>query len=110
MSSTTDHTTTHHAEEHAVEHAHPSPREYVKIAVILAIITAIEIAVFYIERLDPYEAYILLPLSALKFILVVGYYMHLKFDNRLFSYMFIFGLAVGGGVIVSLMALFDRLV
>jgi cytochrome c oxidase subunit IV len=94
---------------HAEEHAHPDPRQYIKIAVILAILTALEIAVFYISALETYDTYILLPLSALKFILVVGYYMHLKFDNRLFTYTFIFGLSVGAGVILSFMALFDRL-
>lgn len=94
---------------HAEEHAHPDPRQYIKIAVILAILTALEIAVFYIDQVEAFEAYILLPLSALKFILVVGYYMHLKFDNKLFTYTFVFGLSVGAGVILSFMALFDRL-
>ncbi|HUG15419.1 MAG TPA: cytochrome C oxidase subunit IV family protein [Thermomicrobiales bacterium] len=102
--------TSHHGgAPHVEEHAHPDPRQYIRIAVVLAIITALEVAIFYIKALEDYDTYILLPLSALKFILVVGYYMHLKFDNKLFTYTFIFGLSVGGGVILSLMALFDRM-
>jgi cytochrome c oxidase subunit 4 len=52
--------------------------------------------------------YILLPLSALKFGIVVGYYMHLKFDNKLFTWIFGMGLLTGCSVILALIALFDR--
>ena len=46
-------------------------------------------------------------LSIGKFGLVVLYYMHLKFDSRIFSGMFFFGMMVATGVIFSLMALFS---
>jgi cytochrome c oxidase subunit 4 len=45
-------------------------------------------------------------LSICKFVLVVGYFMHLKFDNRLFTYIFGFGLAIALSVVLSLIALF----
>jgi cytochrome c oxidase subunit 4 len=106
MSSTPHHMPPHHADEHA----HPGPRQYVMIAIILAIITAIEVAVYYIDALAAVEAYILIFLSTLKFILVVAFYMHLKFDNRLFTYFFCFGLGIAAGVIFAFLALFDRLV
>jgi cytochrome c oxidase subunit IV len=79
MSSTPQHMPPHHAEEHA----HPGPRKYVMIATILTVITAIEVAVYYVPALEAALVYILLALSALKFALVVSFYMHLKFDNKL---------------------------
>lgn len=100
----------HVADAHADEHAHPGPAQYIRIAVILAIITAIEVSIFYIDALSSIEAPLLIALSALKFVIVIAYYMHLKFDNRLFTYFFVFGLSIGAAVILSFMALFNRLV
>jgi hypothetical protein len=51
---------------------------------------------------------ILLVLSATKFVLVVGFYMHLHFDHPLFTGVFGFGLAVGASVITALMFLFGQ--
>ena len=50
----------------------------------------------------------LLVLSAIKFVLVVGFYMHLKFDHPLFTGVFGFGLAVGASVITALIFLFGQ--
>jgi cytochrome c oxidase subunit 4 len=95
-----------HKDDH--EHAHPGVRTYVEIAIILAIITSIEVAVYYIPALEDFLVYILLVLSALKFVIVVGYFMHLKFDNRLFTYVFGFGMVLGIGLVTSFLALFNR--
>ncbi len=94
--------------EHTEEHAHPPIMQYVLIAAILAIITAIEVATYYIEAIESLLVYILLVLSVIKFVIVVGYYMHLKFDNKLFTLLFASGMVVGGSVVISLIALFDR--
>jgi cytochrome c oxidase subunit 4 len=77
--------------------------------VILAIITTIEVAVYYIESLRPLLTPILLVLSAVKFTAVVGWFMHLKFDNRLFTSLFVGGLALAGALLVALLALFNHL-
>jgi len=92
-----------------IEEHHPGPWEYIKIAAILTVLTSIEVAVYYIDALHDYLVWILLPLSALKFFLVVSWYMHLRFDNRLFTYFFVFGLGVAATVIFSFLVLFDRL-
>ncbi len=94
--------------EHTDEHEHPGVMQYVLIAAILAIITAIEVATFYIESLESALVYILIPLSVLKFVIVVGYYMHLKFDSKLFTWLFGTGMLAGGLTVVSLLALFNR--
>lgn len=81
-------------EEHHAEH--PSLGKYVNIAIFLAIITAIEVAIYYIESLEGILVPTLIILSAVKFITVVGYFMHLKFDGRFLSFVF------GAALIVSL--------
>jgi cytochrome c oxidase subunit 4 len=92
----------HHVEEH------PAPRTYLKVATILTIITAVEVAVYYIDALESLLVYILVTLSAIKFAIVVGYYMHLKFDNKLFRNIFVFALLVAASIVISFMILFMR--
>ena len=76
------------------EHEHPSERTYVLVAIILAIITAVEVAIYYLEAVEDVLVPMLLVLSAAKFVAVVGFFMHLKFDDRRFRWIFVFGLAV----------------
>jgi cytochrome c oxidase subunit 4 len=71
---------------------HPGQREYVAIALILAGITAVEVAVYYISFLKPVQIPIFGVLSLTKFAMVALFFMHLKFDNRFFSVVFVTGL------------------
>ncbi|HAX25347.1 MAG TPA: cytochrome C oxidase subunit IV family protein [Thermomicrobiales bacterium] len=89
-------------------HEHPTWQTYAKIAAILTIITALEVATYYLD-IGSMLVYVLLVLSALKFGIVIGYYMHLKFDNRLYTFIFGAGLAAAISILVALLALFDRL-
>lgn len=89
--------------------AHPTPLTYLKVAAILAVLTAVEVAVFYIEVLEPAFLPIFLILSVAKFILVIMFYMHLKFDSRFFSWVFVGGLILAIAVAVALMSLFQVL-
>ena len=81
------------APEHDTEHAekHPGALEYVQIGTILSIVTAIEVAIYYLGLSHTALVLALMVLSALKFSMVVLWFMHLKFDNRLFSTMFVGG-------------------
>ena len=88
-------------------HPHPRQGEYIRIAVILVIITAIEVGVYYVEALTPLLVPILLILSAVKFALVVLFFMHLKFDNKLFSLLFTGPLLLMIGAFLALVALFS---
>lgn len=88
---------------------HPSWQEYVKIGVILFIITAVEVGIVYIEALESVLLPILLTLGVAKFILVVGYYMHLKQDHKFFTLLFVGGLLVAIGIVLALMAMFGEL-
>jgi cytochrome c oxidase subunit IV len=98
-----------HPPGHAVEHPHPGAREYITLATILAVITAIEVAVYYIDAMRPMLAPTLIVLSAVKFALVVMFYMHLKFDHPIFTGMFVGGLATAVFTFVAFLFLFGQL-
>lgn len=76
------------------------------VAAILGVITAVEVAVFYIEMLHPVLVPILLTLSAAKFVLVVGFFMHLKFDARLYRALFVGPLLVAIAVVIAMFLLY----
>jgi caa(3)-type oxidase subunit IV len=96
----------HAADRQPGEHPHPKAKEYLGIAVVLTVITAMEVAIFYIPALKPVLVPSLLVLSALKFALVAMFYMHLKFDHPLFSWLFVVPMVLAALVIVALMKLF----
>lgn len=79
-----------HEEAHA-EH-HPGALEYIQIGLILGVITAVEVALYYVDMDHTLLVVILVLLSIAKFSLVVLWFMHLKFDNKLFSTLFATGL------------------
>ena len=91
---------------HPEGHGHPGAKEYLGIAVVLTVITAIEVAVFYVPAMKAFLIPILLTLSAVKFALVVMFYMHLKFDHKLFSWLFVVPMLLAVAVIMALMKLF----
>lgn len=90
--------------------AHPPIRTYLIIAAVLAVITAVEIAVFYITWLVRFLVPILVVLSAAKFSLVVMFFMHLRFDSRVFTGLFVGPLALAIAIVLALMALFGAFV
>lgn len=95
--------------EHQVhEGGHPTPRTYLTIAAILAVITVIEVAIVMMETFGGLLVPILLLLSAGKFALVVGYFMHLRFDSRIFSALFVGGFLLATAVLLALIAVFDN--
>jgi cytochrome c oxidase subunit 4 len=91
-----------------LEHAHPGAKTYTIVGVILAIITMAEVWAYTQPSLRGALVPILLVLSASKFVLVVGFYMHLRFDHPLFTGVFGFGLAVAGSIITALLFLFHQ--
>ena len=85
---------------------HPTPLTYFKVAMILSAITAVEVAIFYVEDLGHGIIPILVVLSAAKFALVAMFYMHLRYDAKLFSGFFVGGLTLAFTIGISLLALF----
>jgi cytochrome c oxidase subunit 4 len=90
--------------EHAGERAHPGPLEYIKIGLILAAITAVEVGIYYIEAIEDALVPILIVLSAMKFSLVVLWFMHLRFDSQLFSWLLVGGMVLAGILFVVVLS------
>lgn len=100
---------TAHAHE---EHYHPTWKEYKWVALILTLITVVEVWAYYIPALVSSKLFVpgLLIMSAVKFFIVVAYYMHLKYDHKIFRGLFIGPLSVAFLTILGLMFLFSKLV
>jgi cytochrome c oxidase subunit 4 len=86
--------------EHAVDH--PTERKYWYIFFILFAITAVEVGLYYwsIPGVNFNNA-ALGVLATVKFVVVVGYFMHLKFDSRLLRRLFVGGLVLAIFVYVA---------
>ena len=78
--------------------AHPTPRTYWFVGLFLFIVTAVEIAVPYTDTFDGFRAPMLLTLGAVKFLVVVGVFMHLRYD--LHSYRRLFFIGVIGALLI----------
>src|SRR5688500_2707896 len=78
------------------DHAsHPSTTTYWKIFWGLFLITAVEVALYYwsIPGVN-FNNLTLGALAMLKFAIVVGYFMHLRFDSRILRRLFVTGLVL----------------
>jgi cytochrome c oxidase subunit 4 len=85
---------------------HPTPRQYVFIAVVLAVITAAEVAIYYVEAIEGLLVPMLIAFAFLKFFLVVSWFMHLRFDSKLFRRLFVTGLVLAGVVFAVVLVTF----
>ncbi|HEV3472514.1 MAG TPA: cytochrome C oxidase subunit IV family protein [Actinomycetota bacterium] len=85
---------------------HPTPRKYVNIAIILAIVTALEVAVYYVTMPDSMLITVLAIMAIIKFVMVVAYFMHLRFDSRIFRRLFVTGVILAFFVFGVVMVLF----
>ena len=86
---------------------HASLKTYIQVALVLAIITAVEVATLYVPGIpDGLLVVSLLVMSVIKFVLVVGFFMHLKYDGGIMRAMFIGPLILSILIILAIMALF----
>jgi cytochrome c oxidase subunit 4 len=93
------------------EEAHATIGTYIWIAVLLTIITVAEVATYYIPYFNLPENHTILVvslilMSAAKFFIVVGWYMHLKYDARIFRRFFLTGLIGATVILCALVLLF----
>ncbi len=90
---------------------HPSFNQYVLIAIILFAITIVEFLLIWdkagiVDSLGPSKIPLLVFLSAIKFAIVIMFYMHLKFDNRLLGSIFVAGLVLAFLVGIAVISTF----
>lgn len=80
---------------------------YVQVAMVLAVITGIEIVCVYL----PFARWLLIGtlavLSAVKFLFVILYFMHLRWDKPFCTILFFIGLALAGGTVAALLLIFS---
>ena len=92
-------------------HEHPTWKQYKWVALILTLITVVEVWIYYIPSFVASKLFVpsLLIMSAVKFAIVVLFYMHLKYDARLFRALFTGPLIIAVVTIISLLFLFGHL-
>lgn len=99
------------ADHHAMGevHEHPTWKEYKWVALILTVITIVEVAIYYIPAFVATKLFVptLLIMSAVKFAIVVMFYMHLKYDHRLFRVLFTGPLIIAIVTLIVLKLLFS---
>lgn len=85
---------------------HPDEKAYVKVALFLAVVTGAEVAVVYISSLENFLRPILGVMMVVKFAMVALWFMHLKFDSRIFRRLFILGIILALAVFAVVLATF----
>lgn len=92
----------------AHDHGHEESKFwiYVQIAMLLAVITGVEIVGVFV----PFSKWVivssLVALSVVKFMFVIFYFMHLRWDKPFCTILFFIGLILAGGTMWALIHLF----
>jgi cytochrome c oxidase subunit IV len=87
-------------------HKEPTDKQYVFIALLLAVLTAIEIAATEVGPDGALLIISLIVLMVVKFAFVILFFMHLRFDNKLFGRLFYIGLAFAVVLYSAMLATF----
>jgi cytochrome c oxidase subunit 4 len=79
---------------------------YIQVAMILSVVTGIEVVLVYLPLAKWFVVTTLLILSAGKFLAVIFYFMHLRWDKVFCTILFFIGLVLAGGTMWALLHLF----
>jgi cytochrome c oxidase subunit 4 len=95
---------------HPDEKPHPTWKQYKWVALILTVITIVEVWIYYIPAFVASRLFVpsLLIMSAVKFAIVVMFYMHLRYDHKLFRVLFTGPLIIAITSVIALMFLFGQ--
>jgi cytochrome c oxidase subunit IV len=91
------------------EHAHPTDATYIWVAVFLAVVTGAEIAVSYMKWFEDHFPALLVTLVVMmvvKFATVAMFFMHLRFDSKLFRRFFVTGIVLATSVYLVVLSTF----
>lgn len=94
-----------HEGVHEHDELHPTPTQYVQIAVVLAILTAMEVSASFVDIGGAFLP-TLLVLMAIKFVLVAGFFMHLRYDTRLYTRFMAGGLVLAASLYAVVLVIF----
>ncbi|PJF37419.1 MAG: hypothetical protein CUN49_00415 [Candidatus Thermofonsia Clade 1 bacterium] len=91
-----------HAEPHSARHA--TPGTYVAVLGALAVLTLIELIVVYLPFLGQI---LLLVIATAKAWLVLQFYMHLRYERKILTWIFLMP-AIAVGILTAIMQFFVR--
>lgn len=94
---------------HAPAAGHHEPSKfhfYIQVAMILSVVTGIEVVLVYLPLAKWFVVTTLVTLSAGKFMAVIFYFMHLRWDKVFCTILFFIGLILAGGTMWALIKLF----
>ncbi len=97
------------APAHTADAGHHEPSKfhfYIQVAMILSVVTGIEVVLVYLPIAKWFVVTSLLVLSAGKFLAVIFYFMHLRWDKVFCTILFFIGLVLAGGTMWALLHLF----
>ena len=95
-----------HTAPEPTNHEHPN---YVGIAIFLFVVTVLEVAIALVSLPLWIVSASLIILMLLKAVGVAGYYMHLRYESPIFSYLLVGGSCVATAVILAVAALYQNL-
>ncbi len=89
-------------------HEHPTWKQYKWVALWLFLITVVEVWAYYIPALVNSKAFVpsILVMMVVKFAIVVMFYMHLKYDHKLFNALFVGPLVIAICTLIAFVFLF----
>ena len=89
--------------EPGVEEHYPDEWQYIKVFLILLVITAAEVGIYYLSGARRAVITVMVFMMIAKFALVALFFMHLRFDSKLFRRLFVTGIILA--IAVYLVAL-----
>jgi len=95
-----------HVHDHLAEE-HKKYFTFFNVSLALIMITAIEIVIIYIPIHQMIVLSSLAVLSLVKFLAVIWWFMHLRWDRALCTILFMIGLFLATGTVTALMFLFE---
>ena len=99
-------TTTEHDTETTSHGHHPTPGDYVQIFGVLFLLTAMEVGASFID-VGPLFLPLLIILMVIKFALVAGWFMHLKYDIATYTKFMVGGLLLALGLFGVVLLVFS---
>ncbi len=91
-------------DEHGEHHA--TDGLYVKVFIVLALITLAEVSTYWFDG-GGLELPALMVMMVVKFGIVIAFFMHLRFDHKLFTWVFVSGLALAVAVYIVMLTTFS---
>lgn len=89
-----------------VQHEPSKFHFFIQVAMILAVITGVEVVLIYLPLSKGLVVGALVTLSAVKFLFVIFYFMHLRWDKMFCTILFFIGLLLAGITMFALLHLF----